>query len=74
MIKAIKTTRYVTTDGREHPTLEDARKRQLRINLNKLLEAGGVGSGGEWSSTMFGDWLEENFAEIKKLSSGRVSS
>jgi len=73
-ITAVKTTTYRTTDDKEHLSIDAARQHQFRINIDEMLEADGVGRGASWDSEMFGDWLEQNFLKIKKLSSGRIQS
>ena len=71
-IKAKRKIVYETSDGVEHHDLKIARKHQWRIALHDLLDRDGVGRGGEWDQGMIGEWIEENFEQLKNLSSGSL--
>jgi hypothetical protein len=71
-IQVVTVKRYLTTDGRYHETIEDARSAQFRINLAAMMDRDGVGRGGEWDSSMIHDWIVENHHELCNISSGRL--
>lgn len=58
---------HVTSDGREFTQQRDAMAYQANRVLGDILNRECVGQGGEWSQSMFREFLVDNAAELAPL-------